>query len=68
VLTCLYAPQGALYSIDPSTGTVTTRLSDSFADDGAYINQHTQVLIMSEVIDSRVRVVLASVAASSSMR
>lgn len=46
--------EGAVYEIVPATGNVTTIMSGSFADDGAYINQKESVLIISEVIDSEV--------------
>jgi len=46
--------EGAVYEIVPSNGTVFTRVSDSFADDGAYMNQREAVLIVSQVIGSEV--------------
>lgn len=41
-----------MYQVFPSNGTVRTAIDHSFADDGAYVNQAEQVLVLSEVIGS----------------
>lgn len=47
-----HMPQGEVYKVDPSTGSVVTILPRSFADDGAYIDQERGLLYVSKVVIS----------------